>query len=484
MLPTPHRARRTVRHALSLILLVSLTLAAPALVRAQDDAGAMALSTTSESALMHFRLGIVEVQNLGGSRAAPHFEAAIAADPDFGLAHFMHAFTDASIAFADLPAELAEAMAHMGNASTQELLFATALRALVVGDGPLGSHTLAALAEQVPGDDMVAMYAAQTAGMRGDQTDVIARWRNLLADHPDIAAVYNGLAYAQWARGDAAGAMESVATYLEMLPSHPNPHDSYAELSQWAGDYPMAWAHYGHAIEADPAIPAGHLGKAELLQLVGASEGARETLTQALASVPATGHANLMRAIGNSYLLDGMEAEAMEQLAAAAQAAEDGEQTNAATTAHLHAALAAGHFGDGAAVTAHLARAADLRDPSRPQHLAAAAVAYGMAGEEAQAMAMADALDEASSNRFFTSQAHTARALAHLSAGNAEAAMEELRQANPGNLMVKQLMAEGFAAMGRSAAAATKRDEVRNDRRMNLLNSSTPYARARAAAME
>ena len=74
---------RCVRHIRPAVVICLVTsIAAPQMVCAQES-----LSSQSESAMQHRRLGMREVDKERFPTARPHFEAAVAADPSWGYAH-------------------------------------------------------------------------------------------------------------------------------------------------------------------------------------------------------------------------------------------------------------------------------------------------------------------------------------------------------------------------------------------------------------
>ncbi len=475
LVPLGHR-KTTLIATLALIVLLT----ASGVGGAQQDDGRLALTTSSEAAAEHFWMGVTDGQNISAVRATRHFDAAIEADPAFSLAHAFKAFTEPGFSGAQRSARIGEAMASMNAASAEEILLATALRELTGGRANVASRLFYTLTELVPGDPHIAFYATQFAGARGDTTDVITRWQNLVGEFPDLAAAYNLVAYQQWNRGNKAGAMTSVRKYLELLPEHPNAHDSYAELLQFDGNFPAALRHYQHAAEVDPTYTQAYLGMAEVYQMVGAGEGAREQIALAIEHAPsAQNRINAMRAMANSYLMDGNGEEALAQLAAAARAAEEADQNNAARNAHLQSAMTAAFLGQSQSMEAHLARAAEFGRPDAPIHLGASALAYAMAGDSERSGQLADELIESSGAAVWRDMGHSVRAMNYLAADQNTEALAELEAANPGNAMVQALLADCYAKMELPVAAAGKRNEFSSNRQMNLTNAfmAFPYLR-------
>src|SRR5437588_436225 len=71
---------------------------------------------------------------------------------------------------------------------------------------------------------------------------------------------------------------------VELNPSAPNPHDTYAEILQWNGNLAEAAAHYKQATTLTPRFPEAYAGLAEVATLQGQYDQARSYLNQAMAN--------------------------------------------------------------------------------------------------------------------------------------------------------------------------------------------------------
>jgi tetratricopeptide (TPR) repeat protein len=455
------------------------TLPQPGQAQAQD--ARLELTTSSDAAKEHFWAGIHDAQNVYPARAAMHFEQALEADPDLGLAIVFHGFVKPGLTGAQRQARIGEGLAAMSGASSNEILVGIAVREWASGNAPIASRLLETASALMPGDPYVASYATQLAGARGDQTDVITRLQNLSTAFPELAAPHNNIAYTQWARGNQAAAMASVRKYVEMEPNHPNPRDSYAELLQWGGHYRQAMDEYTKAAELDPGFNQAYLGAAEVLYLVGAVEAAREQIALGIEHAPSpAGRVTAMRAMANTYMLDGDRDNSMGHLEQAIAAAEAAGLSGPGAFSHQQAALTNAAIGDGRFIEEHLAQAGELGSPSSPVQLGVTGLAYAAAGDGERAREASAALVEATQAPFWQNISHAINAMVHLQDGQTEMALEELNQANPNDPIVQALLAECYENMNLPMAAAAQRENVTGNRQINLANPFWAFGVARA----
>lgn len=455
------------------ILLVLLL--APAGGAGQEGNEVLELSTTSEAARTHFWAGVEDAQNVFGSRAVSHLEQALEADPDFGLARVVHAFL-APMDNDERMAAMAGGIAAMGEATSDELLLATALKTWRSGNAADASRMLALLSRMNPDDPHLLHWATQIANARGDRTDPAERWRRAIERFPDYPPPHNLLAYALSAQGDRAGALEAVREYARLAPDHPNAHDSYAELLQADGRYEEALMHYDRAMQIDSTYLVGLTGQAEVYVLMGEYEQAAERMTRAAHLSPtAAARVNNLRGAASALMLDGDRAATMRTLASALEAA-DNDDTRAFV--HLQMAVTAAMMGRRGDVQGHLDQAEALGGGT-PANLVMASVAHAAAGQGNAAREAAARISDA--NPFWQSIGHAALGLARLREGDANAAMSEISRADPSDLFVQAVMAMCLDELGRDAEANAKRADVLNARLFGLANPFIGFARRLAA---
>ncbi len=412
---------------------------------AQDDeARVLQVTTESEQAEAHFWAGVDDVENVFLSRSAMHFEQALELDPDFGMAQFMHARSAPGMGRAERLEKMAAAMAVLANASAGELAFASAIREQFAGNAREARAMYAAAARISPDDPHVAFRRAAFTGA-GGSADRLRALTNVREAHPTFAASANTLAYLQWNMGDQARARQNVARYMELAGSHPNSHDSYAELFQFSGMIEEAIAHYNMALELDETYTAGYTGLAEAYMLAGDGDMARDALERAAPHSTTNGLNNLGRAVANTYLMEGDTRRAEEALQEAAQKLEAINNNGLTAQAHRELAVLAALGGDAAMAHGHLEKALEFQDANAAQH-AMAAITHGLMGHAGPAARAAAAFEEATGpNNTF---AATLTGYAQLVGGDAEGARRSLVKSGLRGPWEKAFMALTEKALG------------------------------------
>lgn len=451
-------------------------------VKLQEPEGArLKVTSSSPEAIKLFWAGVHDGQNITYTRAAERLAEALELDPEFGLAHVAHAVFAVGLDRADREAQTRKGLAYLASASTEELLVGLAWREWRLGEPQTARALFGLASKMMPGEPALAYQHAMMAGMDGGPAQSALALEQVIEQFPDFAAAYNNLAYFRWYTGDQTGALEAVNTYVEMMPDHPNAHDSYAELYQWAGRYDDAIKHYQKANELMESY-AWYTGLADAHQLAGEGDKARKALTRAaeIAVTPAQ-KANIIRATGISYMLDGQREPAIEMFTTAASQAEALEIKPLAAAAWQHAAIADAMLGDGAQAAGFLAKSGAVVGEENPGHLAATSLVHGTLGNVDMALSAADQLASVAASPYWKSGAHMMRGFALIQQGDAAAAEAELTQADPERLMTKALLAECYHKTGRTADAMALRDDVLGFREANLYNIEAAVARMHAA---
>jgi tetratricopeptide (TPR) repeat protein len=461
--------------------LASGSLASSPLRAQETEAAKFKVTSSSPEAIKLFWAGVHDGQNITFTRAGERLSKALELDPAFGLARMAHAAYAVGLNRAEREAEFERGLADLAAASTEELLVGLAWRSWRLGEPVKARKLFGVLREMLPGEPWLAYQHAMLAGIEGGAGQIVNELGEVIEQFPDFAASYNNLAYMRWYTGDQSGALESVKTYVSMMPDHPNAYDSYAELHQWAGHYSEAIKHYEKANELMESY-AWYTGLADAYQLAGEGEKARKALTRAaeIAVTPAQ-RLNIIRASGISYLLDGQRDKAIETFLTVANKAEAEGLSNLAAQAYQHAAVTDVTLGDGQAAEGYLAKFAALVPEDAPGLLAARALVHGTMGNADKAHEMADRLAEVAPGPYWESGAHILRGFAYIQQGDAPAAEAELAQANAENLLTKTFLAVCYQETGRQADAVALRDDVLGFREATLFNVEVAVARIHAA---
>lgn len=467
-----------------LLGLAPATLAAQQVTVASPAEQRLRVTTASEEAAGRFWAGLADGRNIFFSRATMHLDKATELDAGLGLARVLRAVYAPGLTTDERKAAIDVGISGMTSATTGELVTALAFREFIAGNNQQAQALFKAASKLLPGDPNIAFYHAFSM----PATEREAAFRAVTERFPDDAPSYNILGYTLWQRGDRAGGLAAVRRYVRHAPDHPNSHDSYAEILQWEGRFGDALTHYGRAAQLDSNYTEAYVGTAEVLQLTGRGAEARAQLQRAIGRAPSQATAiNYTRAVGHSFLMDGMVKEGMAQLAAAARAAQAQKRAGVAAQIHRDMAVAEALLGRGgsSAIAAHLAAAAASGAPDATPQLLATAVAHGTAGDVAAARRAAEQLaTRAATDSQLVTAARTASAVILLREKKAREAIKELSTARPDDALVRALLAEAYRMSGNVADARAIRSRVVDNPQFNLVNSYQTTARIRAARIK
>jgi len=88
-----------------------------------------------------------------------------------------------------------------------------------------------------------------------EQYEPAARFlERAIALDASYAPAWNRLAYCHAYSGDYSKAFAAMERYVTLLPSEPNPQNSYAEILRMSGNSRDALEHYSQALKIDPAF--------------------------------------------------------------------------------------------------------------------------------------------------------------------------------------------------------------------------------------
>ena len=485
-----------------LCITTALALVAPAALTpltAQVAAGIakparLEVTTASAEARTAFTSGMEDLSNGFFNRGIVKLKKAVDTDASFGLARVIHGITAAGLTTAQRNEEIAKGITDATKASTGELLFAQAyvenFRQNTVGARAI----LLSAGTILPDEPMIAFQRATWLSnlTGGVQTDAIPALKQVIERFPDFAASYNTLAYAQWQAGARADAMTTATTYMAKAPQQPKSHDTFAELLQWDGDYAGAVAHYTKAIEIDPTFLGGAYGLSEVYVLQGKGDLARQTLTAALANttLPAQ-RVTIFNRIANSFVLEGNIKAAMTTLATVIEEAQKGELPGGVVGGHVALMNLEAAFGNpktsAKSIGEHIAlvNAVPPPPPGAPPLIPAnrfsnTGTVYAIAGHSAQARVYLDSLTQQAKTTptpQATAQVHALTGWVLFSEGKFAEAVTELRQGNQQNATVRAGIALSQFKLGNVVEARSIRDELVNDRNLNLANGPNITAR-------
>jgi tetratricopeptide (TPR) repeat protein len=459
-----------------LIAAVAVLSVVPLAARSQTDPS-LKLSTTSPAAAAEFRAGMSDFQNISAESALSHLKAAVDADPNFGLARVLYA-GGGLLDPAQLNTELNRGVADAARATNNEIALAAAYREAALGHTDSASALFRAASKLMPGDELLAWQAAGGFGAP------LATTREFVMRHPNFLIGYNTLAYQAWAGGDRTAALAAAKRQAELLPTAPNPHDTYAEILQWNGNFAEAAAHYKQATTLSPKFPEAYAGLAEVAALQGQYDQARTYLNQAITnSWTPQQKLGYMRQIVGVYVLQGAPADVTKALEAAL--AEAKVQGDARSTAVLYAQLATVQANAGNANAAHqsvaLAKAASANVPWNVHYYGA--MAHGLmkhwapAAQELAALKAQAAADPSSVPKDWLAALEGYQLTQQ---GKPADALTILMAADTTNVLVMNRIAEAHAALGHTAEAAAWNNRVNANYALNLADFTNVNSRRRA----
>src|SRR5271157_502046 len=207
-----------------------------------SDSGKIAITTKSNDARAEFLQGRDLSEKLLAQDSLQHFDKAIALDPDFATA------------------ELARA----NNSPTAKEFF---------------EHLDKAVAEY-PNDERARFNLGNYYFGQQDFDLAIEQYKKATELAPNYSPAYNILGYAYQQQGDYANAEKAFTKYIALIPSDPNPYDSYAELLLKMGRFDDSIAQYRKALSIDPHFVPSHFGISADLMYMGKPAQADEELQQ------------------------------------------------------------------------------------------------------------------------------------------------------------------------------------------------------------
>lgn len=228
------------------LLAFAALLSAASLAQAQR----MPVTTASDAARVQYTKGVHAIAHADFARSRVHFDAALAADPDFAMAHMYRA-----VAGSDGRAEhMRRATALGARVSEAERQQIEAYAANLDGDYDREIEILTALAERYPSDPLPMFVAAFSEYGRGDYAAAVAAARRALEADPSFAQAYNAMGYAEMAAGDEEAAERAFREQIRLAPDEANPYDSYGELLMGQGRLDEAERQFEMALSRNPAF--------------------------------------------------------------------------------------------------------------------------------------------------------------------------------------------------------------------------------------
>ena len=277
------------RRITSSLFLACLCLALPAYAHhiKQSDQKTMPLTTSSAKARDLYERAMTDYENLYLERATIGWRASAKEDPNFAVAWAWVAFNSRDPQEVVASREKAKATAE--HASPGERLMVKWIANVEEGNFIVGIAAMNDMLTMFPKDKRLLYLAGNW--LVGENNYELAQkyFERALAIDKNYPAGLNDLAYAYARNRQYDKAFDAMERYIALLPSEPNPHDSYAELLRMSGNFDAALTHYRAALKIDPDFISSQLGIADTYAVMGNEEQARTEYDKAIPRAHNTG---------------------------------------------------------------------------------------------------------------------------------------------------------------------------------------------------
>jgi len=241
----------------------------------ETAAAALPLTTESAEARNHFVAGQWALDMGRPDDAWPHFEEAVAADPEFAMAYF--GLAGAANSVESFRENLELASAHASHASEIERLRIDGMKAGFEGDLDARMTMATRLTAAAPESPRTWMELAAVQSDAGEEEAARASLEKAVAADPGFAPAHLALAasYLFVEPVDAAAGQRHAEHAVELEPDEAVTHDVLGDAYRAQGMLEEAAAEYGRTAELDPASGNGHQQRGHVHTFLGDYEQAR-----------------------------------------------------------------------------------------------------------------------------------------------------------------------------------------------------------------
>lgn len=232
-----------------LVLFTSLLLI-PATLYAQK--GEMPITTSSEEALNLFMDGRNYFEQVEFNKAAPLFEKAVKADPNFALAYLYRSISGGGLAVTR--PNINKAVALIPKVSKGEGQLIMFVKAQFDSKTDLQKKHLQQLLNLFPSDKRVQFWAGAFYYFEHDYDMALQHLKRSVRIDNNYAPAYNLIGYCEMSKKNNREADNAFKKYISLVPDHPNPYDSYAEFLQKTGKFDESIRNYKTALSKDPSF--------------------------------------------------------------------------------------------------------------------------------------------------------------------------------------------------------------------------------------
>ena len=260
-------------------LLIMIGLCLPVLAK-QDPNKTMPLTTSSPKARELYKQAVTDFENFYMERANVGWRAAIAADPNFALAHACIAFYSRNPEEAD--AARAKAKALEPQVSPGERLMIEWIINSQENNSLAGIAAMNDMVAMFPKDKHLLYMVGYWNLMQGNSDPAQKMLERTLTIDKNFPAALNELSYTYARQREFDKALATLDRYVALLPNQPTPQHSYGEILMMAGHFEQAIEHFRLALKIDPQFAFSQLGLADSYALMGDQTRAREEYDKAI----------------------------------------------------------------------------------------------------------------------------------------------------------------------------------------------------------
>jgi len=270
--------------ALIVFVVLGACFAAPTYAHAhhlkQAATAAMPVTTPSAQARTLYEKGMQDYENLYLERCNDDWRAAVKEDPNLAVGWAWIAFNSSSPEEVSAAREKAKALAP--KATPGEQLMVAWIAKVQEGDFIGGISAMNDMLEMYPKDKHLLYLAGNWLLLENGDEQGMKIMEKALALDKNFPPALNDLAYMYARSRQFDKAFAAMDRYVALLPTEPNPQDSYGELLRMAGNFEGSLQHYRAALKIDPDFITSQVGLGDTYALMGNQEQARVEYDKAI----------------------------------------------------------------------------------------------------------------------------------------------------------------------------------------------------------
>jgi tetratricopeptide (TPR) repeat protein len=233
----------------------------------------MPVTTSSAQARALYEKGMQDYENLYLERCNEDWRSAVKIDSNLAVAWAWIAFNSGNPSEVKAAREKAKGLAP--KVTPGERLMVGWIVNVQEGNFIGGISAMNDLLEMFPKDKHLLYLAGNwLMGENGDE-QALKIMEKALAIDKQYPAALNDEAYLYARNRQFAKAFVDMDRYVALLPTEPNPEDSYGELLRMAGNFEGSLHHYRAALKIDPDFVTSQAGLGDTYALMGNQEQAR-----------------------------------------------------------------------------------------------------------------------------------------------------------------------------------------------------------------